>query len=129
MYKSSTSKALGIGNSMLSGLFGMPYSYHRSTCINLKILLAADRLSSLKPHCVSRTLPILPKMRTSAWNPCIKIVLKKLLFALDSSSRCALEPIVIASSFQLGANFCMLCSSFEKSENFVAPSASANRTY
>lgn len=98
---------------------------HRSTCMISKILLAADRDSSLNPHCVS-LMDFTANVHTSMWKPCIRIVLNKLRVAVDSFSRCARDPMASASHFQ---SFLVtrwrLPSSLEKSANFVAPSASA----
>lgn len=104
-------------------------TYHLSTCISPKILRAADLVSSLNPHWVS-FMVFTANIHTSKWKPCIKIVLKRLLVAIESCSKCARDPIASASFFQ---SFCViffkLSSSLLKSENFVAPSASANRQY
>jgi len=52
---------------------------------------------TLKPHCVSLTLPPATK-RTSRWNPLIKKFRYQCLVAMASSSKCAREPTTIPTA-------------------------------
>lgn len=100
-------------------------SYHRSTWREEKVLRAASRVKSLKPHCVSLT-PLTQKNQTRKWKPYIRNVRitdrcgrdiavvtellrqiptivcsprrqqKTITWATDSFSRWALEPQDIA---------------------------------
>lgn len=107
MYKISTSNA------------------HRSTCIISNSVRAVRLVNNLKPHWVSRT-PRTANSQTRKWNPCIRIVRKKLRVATASSWRWAREPITIPFSVHFSFSS---TSSLLKSLNLVAPSASANKMY
>lgn len=48
-------------------------TYHRSTCREEKVLSAASRVKSLKPHCVS-LIPLTQKNHTRKWKPYMRNV-------------------------------------------------------
>lgn len=159
-------------------------SYHRSTWREEKVLSAASRVKSLKPHCVS-LIPLTQKNHTREWKPYMRNVRKTdrcrtdsavisreerltqedpvakwtkepITWATDSFSKCALEPQEIAilswmdrqaflvMALALASDYVCMCetkgkhtglglsslspaSTFSRSGNFVAPSASAMR--
>lgn len=123
-------------------------SHQRSIWREEKVLRAASRVKSLKPHCVSR-IPRTQKNHTRKWNPYIRNVRKrdrygntesssewstllflrslqrhKLTWATESFSRWALEPHAIAMfsyMWQRGVSTLVFSLKCARTQNLTGP--------
>lgn len=97
MYNISTSNALNTFLKIQYDLSQLSTLYHLSTCKLSKQIWAARRVSNLNPHWVS-FIPLTANNHTKKWKPYIKMVRKKLLLAMATSSRWAREPTLIPNA-------------------------------